>query len=179
MSRFLGEPMSEDTLFAFWKRAVVQGFANQMAQPVAPTRRGFTHAYRFAGDRNLEYREEFAGMTRWSGDELIVHDFEHPRWRLSVHGGFEPWLLDPDVSEKEMRSLKEATPLRLREALSTARTESLEAFLPRGPVEHRMDDLWVYRCDWNGGFDNFVGTETLGRNGMRIMTMDFIGGIIL
>src|SRR3989344_2855474 len=64
MSRFLGEPMSEDTLFAFWKRAVVQGFANQMAQPVAPTRRGFTHAYRFTGDRNLEYREELAGSVK-------------------------------------------------------------------------------------------------------------------
>lgn len=168
-------PIGLNELFAFWQSAVLHGFANQRAHLVCPQRRGFTHAFRYTGERNLEYREEFAGALRWSGDELIVHDLDRPMWRLSLHGGFEPWLVDEETRDPTL--VREA-PARLREALNECRRQP-DGFTPRGPLAFHMDSHWVYRCRWEGSFEDFHGSETLSHNGTTVCTAHFHGGLIL
>ncbi len=167
-------PIGLEELFAFWRSAVAHGFADRMARPVCPQRRGFPYAFRYTGDRNLEYCEEFAGALRWSGDELIVHDFDRPMWRLSLHGACEPWLIDEETRDP---ILVQEAPARLREALNECRREP-DGFAPRGPLIHRMD-MWLYRCRWEGSFEEFHGSETLSHNGTTVLRAHFHGGLIL
>lgn len=181
-------PIGLDELFAFWKKAVLYGFVDRRAHLVCPQRRGFDHAFCYTGARNLEYREEFAGALRWSGDELIVHDLDRPMWRLSLHGAFEPWLFVDEPlalscgfgdSAVDTSSVRLQAAQKLREAISFARRSVAEEFLPRGPLVYRMDDLWVYRCAWEGSFEEFQGEERLSHNGTRVLTARFHGGLIL
>jgi hypothetical protein len=166
---------SEERLFAFWLKAVRYGFGNCEATPCAPKRRQFPLAFRFASGSH-EYREEFAGTIHWGGDEVIVHDLDRVAWRLSAHGTFEPPFRG---LENDGLAIREVAPERLREAISSIRIDDdLDAFVPRGPLEYRMDS-WVYRCAWEGDFSEFSGVERVSREGVTVLTQRFHGGMIL
>ncbi len=168
-------PGEQERLFAFWLNAVRHGFGNSKATRCAPYRRQFRNAFRYASGQ-MEYREEFAGTLSWGGDEVIIRDLEVVDWRLSAHGVFEPPFVDETASSRAIRS---GAGERLIEALSHVRCDdALVDFKPRGPTELRMEDRWVYRCQWFGDFSDFHGTEHVSKDGVTVLTQRFHGGII-
>lgn len=155
-------PADLDRLIDFLRRAKAATYAAQgddaTVTPVLPDTRQLEF-----GDGELRYRDIYAGMTRFAGQEL-VHRADRALWSMSYAGGLAAGVA-PDSARPVYAALRRAL-------LATPPQAPI-----RGPAELDADGL-RYTCRVNGDIAWFHGAEAIVQGEMTLYTLRFAGGLL-
>ncbi|MDQ6985938.1 MAG: DUF5680 domain-containing protein [Candidatus Dojkabacteria bacterium] len=153
-------------LIEFLKKSLNNCYLGDLKKAENIERKGFFEM-EFSED-DLNYRDSFIGFYLSTGSE-IIREGDRPIWVRNYRGG----LIDKYVGNKEIFTELEEF---LRKCLKIGLQE--DGFTPRGPKELKSGD-WLYKCNWQGDFNNFKGRETIKLKEEEIFYHDFIGGDII
>ncbi len=127
------------------------------------------------GFKELEYREgawyyrdSYSGFFQSWGRETVWYT-GRPCWTQIYGGGMLEKYRDSTAFAHQTFDF-------LKQALSTG--EKQTTFQPRGPAK-LTDDVWEYRCTWQGDICRFSGHEEISYNKDVVFTHDFLGGLIV
>lgn len=125
-----------------------------------------------AGSKQLEYadgdrlyRDIYYGMDFFAGQE-IVELAKRPVWTMVYSGGV---TMSPASRERTAAVYRF-----LRGALMQVNAHQLY----RGPERWREGD-WEYRNTWQGGPENFRGSESILLDGESVYELHYSGGLLL
>lgn len=113
-------------------------------------------------DGDLSYRDVYAGMGRFAGQEIVCQG-DRPIWSMAYAGGVSA----PDPSAAEIADVYAF----LRGALRLVRPD--RPF--RGPGEHRRG-AFRYTARISGDLTAFEGREVIMRDGRHVYRLIFAGG---
>jgi hypothetical protein len=104
------------------------------------------------------YIDTYLGSMDFIGEEVVWHK-QNPIWGMNYYG----FMLIDDVPEGFSHCLKAAL-------------QNIPPEAPyRGPA-HFEDGPFEYRCAWEGGLEQFSGTEAILMNDKAIYRLTFHGG---
>lgn len=115
-------------------------------------------------NRNMTYHDTYFGGTKFIGEEIVYVD-NKTFWGMNYYGV----TIDESLGEEAMDNA-------LRPALMMVGDD--EDIIPvRGPKRFINGD-YKYTFQVNGSLENFIGTETVYKDNIKIFELKCCGGLI-
>lgn len=115
-------------------------------------------------NRNMTYHDTYFGGTKFIGEEIVYVD-NKTFWGMNYYGV----TIDESLGEEAMDNA-------LRPALMMVGDD--EDIIPvRGPKQFINGD-YKYAFQVNGSLENFIGTETVYKDNIKIFELKCCGGLI-
>lgn len=110
--------------------------------------------------KDWSFHDNFFGGEPYGGREVIFYK-NKPIWMMVYYGSINETVVAETVYstlQKALRAMPESSPF-------------------RGP--HKLEDgEFTYMNTWAGTIENFSGEETILKNGKKIYTAKYIGGLV-
>lgn len=146
--------------------AKLNTYANGKSARVESSRQGSKdyHFEKFYDDKKYIYHDTYFGGKKFIGEEIVYFDSK-PSFAMNYYGS----VLDEDESEIIFNNV-------LRNALMKVGED--KSVLPlRGPSEFVVEN-YVYNFKSIGTLENFIGEETITKNGELVYKLCCHGGVI-
>lgn len=146
----------------FLIEAKKQTYANANVKKSASSRLN-SNDYEYQ-NRNMTYHDTYFGGTKFIGEEIVYVD-NKTFWGMNYYGV----TIDESLGEEAMDNA-------LRPALMMVGDD--EDIIPvRGPKQFINGD-YKYTFQVNGSLENFIGTETVYKDNIKIFELKCCGGLI-
>ncbi len=146
--------MPDKQIVEFLIRAKQATYAGKGAETVSSREKSHDLVYR---DGEHMYYDTYLGGERFAGEEALWISGV-PCWSMNYAGRVTGENFSGDFLKAALLRVPEENPY-------------------RGPREYRKGD-YVYRCETDGSFGWFQGTETIEYRGAQIYECRFHGGMI-